>query len=80
MVTSVADNMKGQLKQLEDERLALGRDTARWDKRDPQDLRTDPSERDRLASDRQISGLAGTDYSQRTPDQHSTKRNREDQQ
>jgi site-specific DNA recombinase len=30
VVTSVADKMKGQLKQLEDERLALGRDTARW--------------------------------------------------
>jgi site-specific DNA recombinase len=29
VVTSVADKMKGQLKQLEDERLALGRDTAR---------------------------------------------------
>jgi len=31
VVTSVADKMKGQLEQLEDERLALGRDTARWD-------------------------------------------------
>ena len=30
VVTSVADKMKGQLRQLEDERLALGRDTARW--------------------------------------------------
>ena len=30
VVTSVADKMKGQLKQLEDEQLALGRDTARW--------------------------------------------------
>lgn len=30
VVASVADKMKGQLKQLEDERLALGRDTARW--------------------------------------------------
>ncbi len=30
VVTSVADKMKGQLKQLEDERFALGRDTARW--------------------------------------------------
>lgn len=30
VVTSVADKMKGQLKQLDDERLALDRDTARW--------------------------------------------------
>jgi hypothetical protein len=30
VVTSVADKMKRQLRQLEDERLALGRDTARW--------------------------------------------------
>ncbi|MDZ4849967.1 MAG: hypothetical protein SGI77_11835, partial [Pirellulaceae bacterium] len=30
VVTSVSDKMKGQFKQLEDERLALGRDTARW--------------------------------------------------
>jgi len=30
VVTSVAEKMMGQLKQLEDERLALGRDTARW--------------------------------------------------
>lgn len=30
VVTSVADKMKNQLKQLEDEKLALGRDMARW--------------------------------------------------
>ncbi len=30
VVMSVADKMKGQFKQLEDERLALGRDSARW--------------------------------------------------
>jgi len=30
VVTGVADQMQAQLKQLDDERLALGRDTARW--------------------------------------------------
>jgi len=63
VVTSVADKMNGQLKQLEDERLALGRDTSSWNSEIRKTTAFDPPQRNRLASDRQASGSTRTSRS-----------------